>query len=932
VKLIYIGVMALFLIACSSSKYGGVTLSELEVTDIQPDVKKVLQTSARETIQSYRLLLDFPADNPFRPRAMHRLGDLLLDYGEQREIKLANENEIEEISEYSEAVLVYEELLNNYPEYPEADLVLYQLARVYDKQGEIEKTSQLLLRLVKDYQYSRHFAEANFRLGELNFLYGNYQQAAVSYSAVLEMGKDRPFYEQSLLKYSWSVFKRDRLDDALKSFFTLIDLKLGQLNFDQISGKPLDIGKADQEILDDILRGMTLIFALKNSPEELELFSQRYGRVDYNHLIYQRLAELYHKEERYLNEAQTYAAYITDYSESHNAAIFQLRLVDSFRFLNDMELMVKAKEKFLNEFWLPDMAVTGFSAEYLAHTTTFAKAYLNDLTDFYHARFQKAKLATDFDAAVNWYQTYLKVFHAEDNAIEKHFLLAELLFENGRYEQAGHEYEQVAYHYPAHQRAAEAGYSAILSYQNLLAINVDDGTDSWRQLQRQSALRFTASFPNDLRVPNTVLALAGDDFERGDNENALLLVKLLLDGDQVLDDEDAFSAWMIVGHISFQNNDFMQAEQAFQSARNHQDDFNKQAQELEEWLASSIYKQAEAMLALGEARKAVDNLLRIELLAPGSKVVAQAKYDAAAKLIGLEEWQQAAGLLESFQTTYPRHELQSEVPVKLAYVYMKLARIADAAYAYEQIASQSQDADVQQEALLQSAQLYRQENNFIKAAAVYKRYIYKYPGVSEQDFYARSQLAEIYAKLGQFKKRDYWLDEIIKNAELAAVQQDDTVQYYAAEASLILAESTLNEFDSINLVEPLRENLANKKQKMEMALAAYRKTSDYGFAEFVTAASHRIGEIYFKLSIALLESSRPGGLDEEELEQYAMMLEEQAYPFEEQAIKFLESNVARVNDGLYTEWIEKSFGTLRKLLPVQYAKQEISNEVIDVLH
>ena len=931
-KSLCIGVMALFLIACSSSKYGGVTLSELEVTEIEPEVQQVLQTSARETIQSYRLLLDFPADNPFRPRAMHRLADLLLDYGEQREIKLASESEIQEISEYSEAVIVYEELLSSYPDYPKTDLVLYQLARVYDKQGEIEKTSQLLLRLVRDYQYSRHFAEANFRLGELNFLYGDYQQAAVSYSAVLEMGNGRPFYEQSLLKYSWSIFKQDRLDDALKSFLTLIDFKLDQVYFDQISGKPLDIGKADQEILDDILRGVTLIFALKNSPDELELFSQRYGQANYNHLIYQSLAELYHKEERYLNEAQTYAAYIASYPESHHAAIFQLRQVDSFRFLNDIQKVVEAKEQFLNEFWRPDMEMSGFSAEYLAHTTTFAKSYLNELTDFYHARFQKAKLETDFDAAVNWYQVYLKNFNSEDNAIEKHFLLAELLFENGRYEQAGHEYEQVAYYYPDHQRASEAGYSAILSYQKLLTINVDDGTDTWRQLQRRSALRFTTSFPNDQRVPNTVLALAGGDFERGDNENALLLVKLLLDGDQVLDDEDAFSAWMIVGHISFQNNDFLKAEKAFQSARNHQDEFNKKAQESQEWLVSSIYKQAEALLALGEVRKAVANLLRIEQLAPGSNFVAQAKYDAAAELIGLEEWQQAAGLLESFQTTYPRHELQSEVPVKLAYVYMKLVRIADAAYAYEQIASQSQDADVQQEALLQSAQLYRQENNFIKAAAVYKRYIYKYPDVSEQAFSARSQLAEIYATLGQFKKRDYWLDEIIKNAELAALQQDDTIQYYAAEASLILAESKLNEFNSIKLVEPLRENLANKKQKMELALAAYRKTSDYGFFEFVTAASHRIGEIYFKLSIALLESSRPGGLDEEELEQYEMMLEEQAYPFEEQAIKFLESNVARVNDGLYTEWIEKSFGTLRKLLPVQYAKQEISNEVIDVLH
>ncbi len=930
-KPLCLGMTALLLTACSSSKHAGVTLSELETADIEPEVQ-TLEASPLEAIQSYRQLLGFPADNPFRPRAMHRLADLLLDYGEQREIKLAGEGGNQEISEYPEVVLIYEELLSSYPDYPETDLVLYQLARVYDKLGDIEKTSQLLLRLIKHFQHSRYFAEAQFRLGELSFLFGDYQQAAASYQAVLEVGKGKPFYEQSLLKYSWTVFKQDRLDEALKSFFILIDLKVDQLKFDPVSGGPLDIGKADQEILADILRGMTLIFAMKNSLQDLEQFSQSYGQADYNHLFYQNLAEFYHKNERYLNEAQIYAAYIARYPESANAAIFQLRLVESYRYLNDHQEVVAAKEKFLNNFWRPDVAVTGLPPEYVTHVSSFAKVYLNDLTDYYHSRFQKAKIETDFDAAVNWYQVYLKNFHAEDNAIEKHFLLAELLFDNNRYQEAGDEFEQVGYYYPKHERAAEAGYSAILSYQKLSQNDVDGETDVWLQLQRQSALRFISTFPNDLRVPNTVLTLANDDFDRGDFDNAKLLVELLLNGEQKIADDNAFSAWTIAGHVSFQTQDYLQAEQAFQNARRYVGEYTKQARETEEWLAASIYKQAEAMLALGEKNLAIEQLFRIENLAPNSKLVAQAKYDAAAEMIALEEWQQSVNLLESFQDTYPRHELQADVPVKLAYVYMKLGRIADAADAYEQISNHGQDVKVQQEALLQSAQLYQQVDNFDKTAAIYKRYIYKYPVLTEQAFYVRSQLASIYAQIGQINSRDYWLNDIIKNADVVSVQQNDTIQSHAAKASLTLAETKLTEFDSISLVEPLRETLVKKKQKMEMALAAYRKTSEYGYAESVTAANHRIGEIYFKLSAALLESARPAGLDDEELEQYEMMLEEQAYPFEEQAIKFLESNAARIDEGLYTQWVDKSFTTLGKLLPAQYAKQELPTEVIDVLH
>jgi len=73
-------------------------------------------------------------------------------------------------------------------------------------------------------------------------------------------------------------------------------------------------------------------------------------------------------------------------------------------------------------------------------------------------------------------------------------------------------------------------------------------------------------------------------------------------------------------------------------------------------------------------------------------------------------------------------------------------------------------------------------------------------------------------------------------------------------------------------------------------------------------------------------------LDGEELEQYEILLEEQAYPFEEKAIDYLQSNISRIKSGVYNDWIDKSFAVLAKLLPVQYARQELSDEVIDALH
>ena len=54
---------------------------------------------------------------------------------------------------------------------------------------------------------------------------------------------------------------------------------------------------------------------------------------------------------------------------------------------------------------------------------------------------------------------------------------------------------------------------------------------------------------------------------------------------------------------------------------------------IEERIAASIYKQAEAKQTAGDATGAVDDFLRVALLAPNSKVRANAEFDAAGILI-----------------------------------------------------------------------------------------------------------------------------------------------------------------------------------------------------------------------------------------------------------------------------------------------------------
>ena len=109
---------------------------------------------------------------------------------------------------------------------------------------------------------------------------------------------------------------------------------------------------------------------------------------------------------------------------------------------------------------------------------------------------------------------------------------------------------------------------------------------------------------------------------------------------------------------------------------------------------------------------------------------------------------------------------------------------------------------------------------------------------------------------------------------------------------------------------------------MEEALKAYAVAADYGVADVTTAATYRIATRLPRLGQGDDGSERPKKLSKVELEQYNVLLEEQAFPFEEKATELHEVNARRAATGVYDKWVQSSFDALRELRPVRYGKVE----------
>ncbi|HMB73827.1 MAG TPA: hypothetical protein VKQ06_09665, partial [Gammaproteobacteria bacterium] len=173
--------------------------------------------------------------------------------------------------------------------------------------------------------------------------------------------------------------------------------------------------------------------------------------------------------------------------------------------------------------------------------------------------------------------------------------------------------------------------------------------------------------------------------------------------------------------------------------------------------------------------------------------------------------------------------------------------------------------------------------------------------------------------------------DIVTADAAAGADRTDRTRFLAAHAQLELAQPRRDAFRATRLVVPLQDTLAAKRARMEEALQAYGNAADYGVEEVTTAATYEIAELYHTLSRDLFASQRPPELTAEELSQYDLLLEEQAFPFEEEAIDVHEVNARRTADGVYDEWVKGSIEALGELLPVRYAKQEMGEEIVTAL-
>jgi cellulose synthase operon protein C len=903
------------------------TIKDLENREVQVTRDPPTNVQPQQAIEQYKRFLELQSNNEqMRAEAMRRLGDLQLEVDEgSRAVGDAGFQGLET----KEAIKLYESLLTAYPKYERNDTVMYQLSRAYELEASPEKALAVLDKLVMQYPSSKWTTEAQFRRGEILFSAARYGEAEKAYSSVIGAGTDSGYYEQGLYKHGWSLFKQSRGEESVVSFLKLIDRVL-------IADSKLrpreSLQRPERELTDDAFRAVAITYYDLDGPATLDTALRQRGDPLYAHLLYENLGNLYMEKERYQDAALAYEAFAKRRPDDRFAPALQVRTIEAYQKGGFASLVLEGKQAFVERYAFGSPFWQQRTVADAPEVAALLRSNQKDLAEYYHAQAQKSKKPEEFTAAARWYRAMLDSFPQDAEAPGIRYLLGEVLFESGRFAEAAKEYERTAYDYPQHAKSSAAGYAALVAYQKHEPTITGDSQALWHRQGIESAVMFATSFPEHAESGRVLTKADQDLFALNDFDRVIEVSKQILERKPPVETQYQRTASTLLAHSLFDRGRFQEAEQAYVRVQGYLPANDKERPAIEERIAASIYKQAEAKQSSGDANGAVDDFLRVAALAPNSKVRANAEFDAASILLKNQQWARAAQVLEGFRRSYPNHELVPQATRSLAVAYLETGRGGEAAAEFERIAARSEEpADVRREALLQAATLYEKSGSQANTVRTYASYIKQFPKPLDPAQNARQKLADMAKTQNDPRTRSQWMNEIIVADKASGAGRTDRSKYLAARATLETADAPVAMFNAIKLVAPLDKTLKSKRGAMEKVLSVYGQALDYGVAEVTTAATYGMGELYRQFAADLMASERPKDLDAEAREEYDVLLEEQAFPFEEKAIELHETNTKRASDGIYDESVQRSFDVLAKLKPARYAKTEIGEDYVPTL-
>jgi len=864
----------------------------------------------------------------FRSIAISRLADLEL------ETEL-NDVEVDAAEPLSEALMtarkkqqnrtklertmdLLEMSLRDYPDLGSNDEVLYRLAMISSQLDQHVKSVNALEQLIEKHPSSRFYLEAQFRLAEDAFVIGDYEGAAQRYSKVVETPANLVFYEKAYFKRGWSRFK-------LQEYKLAVDDLMKAAAYRDAKGKGKGRGAIEKdEHFDAYFYAIALNFSYIEEHSALADYFRNTRTSRFTYYIYSELANIYMAQKRYSDVVAILKQFSEEYPGSRYLPQMEFRIVATWERSGFFDNFYAAADRFYTHYnpsasyWAPEEKTKKIKAVMLAEVTPLLRDNIFSIASYYHNQYQSASTEDAFELASKWYERYLT--HYSETALEDNvnYAYADLLSEKERYEKAIGHYEIVAYNQGVivDQRAA---YATVVLAERLYSQSVGAQKMVWQLRYIKHALLFKRTYPADVRS-NRVVQRAAEIAFAGENYQQAVIISDLLDG--IENKRMRYEVNLIKAESLFNLAKFGKAEMTFLSLIGSLTAGDARKKKMEDRLALTIYRQAEIERAAGNDVAARDMFERIAALAGDSEIAPKGLYDATVLAMEGESWLELIDYAGRFRSQYPDHERRDDVTKLLSVAYINAEQHANAAQILEEVYEIEQDSEIKMASLWQSAELYEALNDMPASIRTYQRYVEAYQQPFPQYMEALNKLMVMNDSMGDVRRGDLWAGKIRKaDHQIDVAMKTDRTNHIAGVATLRLAREKKIAFDKLAIKQPLKVHLKRKKDAMAWARGLYTTAYEYHSPEIMTESLFSIAEMYYGFSRAVMASTRPKGLNEDEMEQYEIGIEDLAFPVEEKAIEIYESTLSHVNQGIFNIWTKRSHHQLATIFPVRYARE-----------
>ncbi|WP_022977674.1 tetratricopeptide repeat protein [Nevskia ramosa] len=902
---------------------------------LRVDGERKLPPNVGAALAQYDRLLTLPADPATRAEALRRGADL--------RVQLADVDGLVNLPVLKKAISQYQTLLAEQPDYPLNDRVLYQLARAQQATGNVDLAIANLLQIGSRYPSSFRAPDGLFRAAELLFQRKRFGEAEGAYKQVLAAGPGNIYFEPAQFKYGWTLFRQAKHDEALTVFYAILDRELppGELADPKAALAAVKPGKLDMAT--EVLRVTGLSLAALGGGRSLAASFDRAGAEPrFATLLYVSLADQLLAQQRYTDAADASLAFVERHPRHPLAPGFETRAMAAWEQGGFNELLVAGKARYV-EHYLPGASYWQGVAP-TPEVMAALKGNLAALGRHYHAVAQArpesevAARQADFLKAADWYARSLQLFPQDPGAAELALLQADALYDGGSYEAAARRYEHAAYDYRSGGKvpatAPTTAYAAVQAWQRLAHEGAVEARPAALKESVRASLKLAEQFPAHPQWALTLTRAAGDLLSLNDPEAAFGVATRVLAANPPAAPELRREMLGVVADARYSQQNYAAAETAYAELIKLLPGDAAQRAPASERLARSVYEQAVVARTAGDLKTAARAFQRVGSVVPDAAIRPAADFDAASAYFELRDWANAEAALEGFRNRYPTHALVADAEKKLASAYDKDNKPGRAAGVYGQIAQRdSLPVDTRRDAQWLSAEGYRRAADAAAASKAYELYASTWPQPLDRAQQARHQLADIARTSNRDQARYlYWLQEIVKADGSGNGDAASPARLLAAEANLELGQAGAAKARLLRLSLPLQASLAQRRAAIESAVALLDRAAAYGYADVTTAATHELATVYRELGRAIVDSDRPASLSGEALEQYSLMLEEQANGFDEKAMKAYEANLAHLRQGVWNDWVRKSSVALSELAPARYGKNVRLEDRYESMH